>query len=179
MPDIRLVQNTWFPNYNVTLDWSLLNDGTLDDTQALATAMCVALGTNRLAMQDDELPDPDSTDRMGWWGDLDAQEIWNGWPIGTRLWELTRSKITGSEAAIGSTVTRVEVFIREAVQPFVDTRVGSRLYVEATRVGIEQIDALVRLYRGPILEIDLRFQILWDDIQRQGGGFNIGRLRNP
>ena len=179
MPDIRLVQNTLFPKYSVTEDWSLLLDGTLDETQALATAVCVALGTNRLAGPDDELPDPDSTDRMGWWGDLQAEEIWNGWPIGARLWTLARTKITGSEAARGATVTRVEQYIREAILPFIERRIGSYMIVEATRVGIEQIDALVRIYRGPILEVDLRYQILWDGIEASSQPYNIGRLKNP
>ena len=73
-PDIRLVQYTNFPS-SFEIDWVLLNDGTLDDTQSLATAVIVALGTNRLALPSDILPDPDSTDRQGWWGDLDAEEI--------------------------------------------------------------------------------------------------------
>ena len=93
VPDIRLVQNNLFPKYSVTVDWQLLPDGTLDDTQALATAVIVALGTNALASDNDMLPDPDATDRMGWWGDLDAELLWNGWPIGSKLWLLRRSNI--------------------------------------------------------------------------------------
>src|ERR1700750_875151 len=104
MPDIRIVQNTALPKYSVTCDWSLLADGTLDDTQALATAIIVALGTDRLAETDDVLPDPDSTDRRGWWGDYQAQEIWDGWPIGSRLWLLQRAKIEGPGSRRGATV---------------------------------------------------------------------------
>jgi phage gp46-like protein len=179
MPDIRLVQNTQFPKYSVTVDWSLLSDGTLDDTQALATAVIVALGTDGLAGVNDILPDPDSTDRRGWWGDLDAKEIWDGWSIGSRLWLLTRDKIVGPEAIEGATVTRVEQYIREAIRPFIDRRFGSRMAVEATRVGKEQIDALVRIYRGPQLDIELRYAILWDDIITADGRYDIGQLVNP
>lgn len=167
MPDIRLVQNLYFPKYSVTSDWNLLGDGTLDDSQALATAIVVALGTDMLAGPDDILPDPNSTDRMGWWGDMDAQEIWGGWPIGSRLWLLKRSKITDGSALQGSTVAWVQSYIAEAIQPFITNRIGSRLQIEAWRAGIEQIDAAVRIYRGPLLEIDLRFQILWDEIPEQ------------
>ena len=118
MPDIRLVQDSdAFPAYQIPIDWSLLSDGTLDDTQALATAVIVALGTDRLANTDDVLPDPDSTDRAGWWGDLDAEELFNGWPIGTRLWLLKRTKIVGPEDSEGATVSRVEQYIIEAIQP--------------------------------------------------------------
>jgi phage gp46-like protein len=179
LPDIRLVQNTQFPKYSVTVDWQLLSDGTLDDTQALATAVIVALGTDRLADTKDILPDPDSTDRRGWWGDLDAEDVWDGWPIGSRLWLLTRDKIVGPEAFQGATVVRVEQYIREAIQPFIDRRIGSRMAVEATRVGKEQIDALVRIYRGPMLEIELRYQVLWNDIVAADGRYDIGQLTNP
>jgi phage gp46-like protein len=163
MPDIRLVQYTHFPT-QFSIDWVLLGDGTLDDTQALATAVIVALGTNRLALASDIMPDPDSTDRQGWWGDLDAEEIWGGWTIGCRLWLLRRSKITGPEAIGGATVTLVEQYIREALQPFVDLKIASSFDVAAARVGIERIDARVRLYRGPELAVDLMYEVLWDEI---------------
>jgi phage gp46-like protein len=172
-PDIRLVQATNFPNQqSVTVDWLLLDDGTLDDTQALATAVIVALGTNRLADVSDLLPDPDSSDRQGWWGDLEAEEIWGGWPVGARLWLLQRSKIDGPGSRHGSTVALVQQYIREAIQPFIDRRIASRMEVVANRIGRERIDALVRIYRGPIPTIELRYAILWDGIRE--GSADIG-----
>jgi phage gp46-like protein len=165
VPDIRLVQNNVYPNYSVTVDWSLLPNGTLDDTQALATAVIVALGTNALADESDDLPDPDSTDRMGWWGDLDAQTIWNGWPIGSKLWLLLRSKILPPEARQGSTLVIAENYIRAAVQPFVDRRICSGFDVWVTRVDTQRIDALLRIYRGPLPEIELRYEIIWAAMQ--------------
>lgn len=166
MPDIRLVQQGEFPyQTEVSVDWLLLNNGTLDDTQALCTAVIVALGTYRLAEREDVLPDPDSTDRRGWWGDLEAEEIWNGWPIGCRLWLLHREKITGPGARQGALIARIEYYIREAIQPFIDLRVASRMDVEVVRIDRQRIDALIRLYRGPELAIDLRYQILWEGIQ--------------
>jgi phage gp46-like protein len=165
MPDIRLVQDTRWPRYSISVDWSLLADGTLDDAQALATAVIVALGTDRLASPDDILPDPDSTDRAGWWGDLDAEELFDGWPIGSRLWLLKRSKIVGPEDPYGATIVRVEDYIREAIQPFVDMRIASSFDVEAQRVGIERIDALVVIYRGPKRPVELRFQVLWTEME--------------
>jgi len=175
--DIRLVQNTLFPGQGVVqIDWNLLGDGTLDSTQALATAIIVALGTDRLADSGDILPDPDSTDRRGWWGDYQAEDVWGGWPIGSRLWLLQREKIEGPRSRRGSTTARVTQYISEAIQPFIDRRIGSSFIVEATRIGKEQIDALVRIYRGPVVEIELRYAILWDDILASGGGANIGTL---
>jgi phage gp46-like protein len=166
MPDIRLVQNSAaFPAYSIPIDWSLLSDGTLDDSQTLASAVIVALGTDKLAAPDDILPDPDSTDRAGWWGDMDAEELFNGWPIGTKLWLLKRSKIVGPEDPGGATVVRVEDYISESIQPFVNLRIISSFDVQATRVGLQRIDAYVVLYRGPKTPVELRFQVLWDEIE--------------
>lgn len=164
MPDIRLIQNTDFPSVEaVTIDWLLLPNGTLDTTDPLASAVIVALGTDRLALATDTLPDPDSDDRRGWWGDLDAETIWNGWPIGTRIWLLSREKITGTGARQGSTLARAENYVREAVQPFVDKRIASSVEVKASRIGLNRIDVLVRLYRGPKLAVELRYSDLWDE----------------
>jgi|SRR5262245_51657412 len=167
MTDIRLVQRGDFPaQTEVSVDWFLRSDGTLDENQALATAVIVALGTDRLAERTDILPDPDSTDRRGWWGDLDAKELFDGWNIGSRLWLLKRAKITGPGAQGGATVRLVEIYIREAIQPFIDRRIASRMDVSVHRIGTERIDALVRLYRGPELAVDLRFQVLWAGIMQ-------------
>jgi phage gp46-like protein len=165
-PDIRLAQYTDFPT-SFAIDWVLRSDGTIDDTRALATAVIVALGTNRLALASDILPEPDSTDRQGWWGDMDAEEIWNGWTIGCRLWLLKRSKIVGTGAYGGATVTLVEQYCREALQPFVDRKIATSFDVKAATVGPERIDARVRVFRDRALAVDLMYQILWDEITSQ------------
>ncbi len=167
MPDVRLVQNAAFPRYSVTIDWALVADGTLDDRQALATAVIVALGTNALADDDDVLPDPDSNDREGWWGDLDADLLWDGWPIGSKVWLLRRSKILPAESRQGSTVALVELYLRSAIQPFVDRKVCTAFDVWVSRVTKQRIDALVRIYRGPQQEIELRYSILWDEMVQE------------
>jgi phage gp46-like protein len=182
MPDIRLVQNVEFPNhphYSVTIDWLLLDDGSLDETQALATAVIVALGTDGLAAPSDILPDPDSTDRAGWWGDLDAGEIWNGWDIGCKLWLMKRDKIVGPESFQGATVARVENYIRAAIQPFISRKIGTSFEVFVERAARDQINAFIRIYRGSKKEIELRYQILWEEIERSGGSYDVGRLKNP
>jgi len=163
--DVRLVQRTDFPIVTeVSCDWLLRDDGTLDDTQALATAVIVALGTDRLADPSDILPNPDDDDRAGWWGDLQAESIWGGWPIGSRLWLLKRAKITDETAFEGSTLRRAEFYIYEALQPFLALRIVSQVYVSVARIDKQRIDALVRLYRGPRTAIELQYQILWEEM---------------
>ena len=125
IPDIRVAQNIFFPKYSVTCDWVLLDDGTLDDSQALASAVIIALGSNALANSDDLLPDPDSDDREGWWGDMDAPLIWDGWPLGSRLWLLRRSALTAPESLRGSTQALVLTYIDECIRPFITAGICS------------------------------------------------------
>src|SRR6187402_359344 len=113
--DIRFKQQLDFPAYAVQLDWLMNDMNLIEDGLDLQSAVIVALGTNSLAPPDQQLPDPDMTDRAGWWGDLDAQELWEGWPVGCLLWLLRRAKMTGSTAEGGSTLTRADGWTRDAM----------------------------------------------------------------
>ena len=66
----------------------------------------------------------------------------------------------------------MENYIRDAIKPFIDRKIGSSFEVWVERAGREQINALIRIYRGPVAEIELRYQILWDGIERTS--FNDG-----
>lgn len=165
MNDIRIIQIK--TPFEISLDWFLTPLGMLDETQQLATAVIVALGTDRLAQVDDVLPDLDSTDRRGWWGDLDAEVIWAGWPIGSRTWLLTRAKITGPESIEGATIARAEFYVREALRPFIERRIASRVDVVAELVTRERIDVMAVLYRGPLPAIELRYQLFWEEQARE------------
>ena len=164
VPDIRLKQTDIYPRYSVTLDWNLLDNGTLDDRYALATSVAIALGTNALADVSDQLPDPDSTDRQGWWGNMDAQDIWGAWDIGSKLWLLRRAAIEGPNAQRGATIARLNNYIKAALQPFVDNRICSTFTVESQRVSPQQIDTLIKIYRGPEPTIELMYSSLWEGV---------------
>jgi phage gp46-like protein len=149
----------------VTLDLLQLPSGLLDETMELQTAVIVALGTDKLANPSDTLPDLNSDDRRGWWGDLDAEKIWSAWPIGCRLWLLERAKITTATSRQGATIAKVETYIREALQPFLTKGIASKMAVKATRINTERIDATATLYRGPLPAISLQFDDVWRGIQ--------------
>ena len=146
------------------MDWLLLPDGTLSEEQEIATAVRVAIATDALADLNEPLPDLDSEDRRGWWADLDAQEIWGGWPIGSKNWLLMRAKISDKLSWEGDTVVRAKAYNRAALQPFIDRRICSRIDVEAVRVGRQEIDVHIEMYRGPRRLIELRYQYLWDQV---------------
>jgi phage gp46-like protein len=162
MTDARL--KTYASLEGVTMDLLMRDTGLLDDREELATAARVALGTDRLADESDVLPDPDSTDRRGWWGDFEAEEIWGGWPIGTKNWLLTRAKITQAPAMEGSTLERAKRYTLEALQPFVDKRIASQISAVATRAtDLQTIEVDAQIFRGPLVDIDLRYQLLWQE----------------
>jgi phage gp46-like protein len=162
MPDIRFLQQADFPGYAVQLDWLLTPLHLLDDGDALQSAVIVAFGTDALAGKTDILPGLDDDDRAGWWGDLDAEEIWNGWPVGSLFWLLRRTKITGPLSSEGSTVARASAYGRKCVRPLIDQQIASRIDVSAERTDVNRIDVEVTIYRGPLPAVALRFQQLWE-----------------
>lgn len=165
MADIRYLQPLDFPAYAVNLDWLMTDQNLVADGYDLQSAVIVALGTDALAPIDQELPDPDATDRRGWWGDLDAEELWDGWPVGCLLWLLRRAKITGTAAKQGSTLVRAEGWTRTAMAPFTSHMIASRIDVLAEQTAIDRIDIGVVIYRGPRPEIELRYNELWADLR--------------
>jgi phage gp46-like protein len=166
MTDIRIQQTIKPGEYNVvTLDWLKTPVHLLDETNELQTAVILALGTDRLANPDDPLPVIGSDDRRGWWGDVDAEEIWDAWPIGARIWLLERAKITDAGYKFGATVANAEAYVREALQPFLEKKIASKMSVTAVRNGLGEIDVTAVLYRGPQPDIALQFQGLWDGIK--------------
>lgn len=166
MADIRIIVVNNLSG--IWADWFLKPIGALDETEELVNLVKVALLTWGLADTDDILPNIDSDDRHGWWGDVEAESIWDGWPIGSKIWLLSRAKITPAEAREGSTLARAENYCRVALQPLIDRRICSQFDVEATRTDIGRIEVRIVVYRGPNLQIDLRFQGLWDEIKNYG-----------
>jgi phage gp46-like protein len=165
MTDFRYLQQLDFPAYAVNLDWLMTDQNLIAEGYDLQTAVIIALGTDALAPIDEALPDPDSTDRRGWWGDLDAEELWEGWPVGCLLWLLRRAKITGTAAKQGSTLVRAEGWTRQAMAPFTSHQIASRIDVLAEQTAIDRIDIGVVIYRGPRPDIELRFNELWTELE--------------
>lgn len=159
MGDIRIVQS--FADASPSLDWWLRGNGGLDDSDAIGTAMVVALLTDGRADAADELPGLDDDDRRGWWGDTDAVAIHGGWPIGSRLWLLARSAIRSAGYRRGATLALVEQYAHEALYPLVEIGLGSSVTVSATRSGLNRIDLAATLYRDGRRPISLRFADLW------------------
>ncbi|NID15374.1 phage GP46 family protein [Luteibacter yeojuensis] len=86
----------------------------------LATAVLISLFTDRTAEPSDVLPDG-TTDRRGWWGDLDEDV-----PIGSRLWLLERSKLVPAVASAA------KGYAEEALAWLVSDDVAAKVSATAT-----------------------------------------------
>ncbi len=161
MSDVRIKE--FISLEGPTMDWFLRENGTLDEREELATAVRMALGTDSLSDTNEILPDLDSTDRRGWWGDLDAEAIWDGWPIGCKNWLLMRAKIMEAPSSEGSTLQRARQYTAQALQPLIDKKICTRIDVTAERTELGRIEVNVIIFRGPKAEIDLRYQLLWEE----------------
>ena len=90
MHDLALL-NTEHGDFDLVIE-----DGDLLGDDGLMTAVTISVFTDRLARDDDPLPESmpgQVSDRQGWWGDLmrlDGRAA----PIGSRLWLLNREKET-------------------------------------------------------------------------------------
>src|SRR4051812_11864908 len=77
---------------NGSADVALI-DSDLASDAALETAVMLSLFLDRRAQPDDAPPSGDPNDRRGWWADQFADT--EGDLVGSRLWLLDRSKLTG------------------------------------------------------------------------------------
>ena len=165
MSDIRFLQQLDFPAYAVQLDWLMTDQNLIADGYDLQSAVIIALGTDALAPSAEALPDPNDTDRRGWWADMDAEELWDGWPVGCLLWLLRRAKITGTLSKEGSTLGRAEGWTREAMVPFTTHLIASQINVVVEQTDIDRINVGVVIYRGPEPPIELRYDDLWEQLR--------------
>lgn len=137
-------------------DMSITIDGVesslLTVTNPLVRAVIMALFTWRRA----EADDPIEGARWGWWGDNVAEQ--EGDRIGSRLWLLSREKLTSS------TVQRAIEYGREALAHLVEDGVATRVTVEAERQGLNMLAMRVIVDRVNGQELDLRFANVWSQL---------------
>lgn len=99
-----------------------LTGGQLATDDGLRTAIAISLFTDARAAEDDVLPEG-GADRRGWWGDIVPPV--EGDTIGSRLWLLRRSKMTGA------IVQRAREYAAEALVWLTADRIASTVEVEA------------------------------------------------
>lgn len=134
----------------IVIDGQTISLG-LDSTEPLVRAVIISLFTWRRANPDDDLP---GDLRMGWWGDS-FPTVAND-RIGSRLWLLSRAKLTNDE------VIRAKEYAQEALAWLVEDGIAARVDVEAARVDVSVLGLACRFYQssGKLLA-DIRFTDVW------------------
>lgn len=135
-----------------------LEYGDVIKEDGLETALLLSLFVDRRANDDDILPDPDSTNKRGWWGDQINPDI-EGDQIGSRLWLLERSKTTEEN------LVRAKEYSEEATQWLVDDGVAAKVEVATERIGDPGENRLA--IEVKVLKIDgntitKRYELQWE-----------------
>lgn len=138
---------------NGSADVALI-DSDLASDAALETAVMLSLFLDRRAQPDDAPPSGDPNDRRGWWADQFADT--EGDLVGSRLWLLDRSKLTGD------TRRDAELYVREALQWMLDDLVVSSIDIEIDAATSLPIG--VTLHRPGRKAVSVRFAHVWDAI---------------
>lgn len=127
-------------------------NGDFQSGSDVETAVLISLFTDRLADENDVLPDARPGypgDRRGWWGD-DPQNL-----MGSRLWLLKRAK------GPMDLVSKAEEYAAEALQWMIDDGVVAEFDIEATWTAPNQLDLLVIAYRADGTVISNQPLSLW------------------
>jgi phage gp46-like protein len=138
------IRTTWDP-WALHGDWLFIPPD-LVTGRDLESAATISLFTDRLALPDDKLPDPNDGDRRGWWADWEA----DGGPIGSRIWLLSREKETEAVRQ------RAEDYCREALQWMLDDDVADAVEVIAAwnvqAPGRLDVDVVISRDRNVLLK---------------------------
>ena len=110
--------------------------GDIKNDNGLETAVLISLFTDQRANNDDELPDLNSDDRRGWWGDLISPDVEDD-KIGSRLWlHIERAKTTEN------LLPTIKQDINDALQWMIDDKIAQKINVNLERQGIPGNDRL-------------------------------------
>lgn len=161
MFDAQLVFTETFQNLEPSVDLAIVNGDIAIDI-GLETPCIVSLLTERLAADDDNIPDG-TNNRRGWWGDdpIDPGTITPvDYNIGSRLWLLTREKQTEE------TLTRAIAYGQEALQWLLDFDIAQSIVVTADFGQPAQLGKIVlyitisqQVLGGPA--INTKYSVAW------------------
>ena len=152
--DIRIVWDQVFQEGEFEFD-SDIQDLTSDE--GLETAVIISLFSDRRAKPDDPLPDPNNSDRRGWWGDLASPDV-EGDQIGSRLWLLERSK------TLDFVLVQAKEYAQEALQWLIEDGVAARVVAETERQndpGEDRLALKVEIHKPDGSVIPFNFEAQW------------------
>lgn len=112
-------------------------------TRSLLPAVLISLFTDARAADDDPLPDPQLTDRRGWWGDAMNTAMPSD-SVGSKLWLLEREK------SRDDVVVRAKLYVEEALQWMIDEGVAITVAVTVEKQSVAGSGTLILAYQVEI-----------------------------
>lgn len=140
----------------IEIDGRTVNLG-MHPQQKLARAVIISIFAWRRAHDDDDLP---AQTRNGWWGDSYADIA--GDQIGSRLWLLSRSKLTQD------TLARAREYVEESLAWLLEDRIARDVSVDVGKSGIDTMVITVVVTKPDDDELNIRLTAVWQGI----GGLN-------
>lgn len=137
---------------NARGDWQLSGADLLSGSD-LATAVLISLFTDRQAEASDVLPD-NTGDRRGWWGDLDED-----YRIGSRLWLLSRSKLTQQVA------NQAKDYCQEALQWMLDDGVAASISITTKIILPSTLVVNTMITKADGTAASYQFNWAWSQLQ--------------
>lgn len=132
-------------------DWAMAG-ADLQLGNDLESAIAISLFTDRIAADDDDIPDG-TTDPRGWWAD-DPQH-----PIGSRLWLISRAKQTDE------TLQRAYDYIAEALQWLIDDGVVRGFDIQVQWVRRGYLGAAITTYQPDGRKFQSAYTWAWAGVQ--------------
>tara|TARA_B100000700_G_scaffold22521_4_gene21877 strand:- start:18978 stop:19421 length:444 start_codon:yes stop_codon:yes gene_type:complete len=126
-----------------------LDDGELAADEGLQTAVILSLFTDRLADDDDRLPDG-RDDQRGWWADA-----YNERPHGSRLWLLSREK---TEEDV---LRRAKTYADEALAWLIEDGIAAEVVVEAEQLRRDTLGLRVLIQRADGERVEQQYEYVW------------------
>lgn len=158
-------------------DWTLIGEGVaitaaglevvdtpaigVETDEGLETAVIISLFTDARADEGEELPDG-GDDRRGWFGD--AVPVKDGDKIGSKLWLLSRSKLTPDVLA------RAQQYAQEALDWLVEDQVAESVAVTATSPAPGQILWKIDITRPRQRPVTYQYASAWEAQAERAGG---------
>ena len=153
--DLKLVWNNDLSEADLKYDYDA---GDLYYDEGLETAVIISLFTDQRAKNDDTLPDENSDDKRGWWGDQ-ISDIEND-EIGSRIWLHAERAKTVEEVLI-----QVKQDVKNALQWLITDGVAAALEITTERQtntsGLEILAMEVKIKRRNGNTIAYRFDENW------------------
>lgn len=115
----------------------------------LETAVLISLFSDQRAADEDTLPDRADTKR-GWWGDSLTDT-----KIGSKIWLLSRSKITNETRA------NLEQYSREALEWLINDGVADSVTATSTRNGLYRIDTTIEIKKLDNSNVFFKYFLNW------------------